>query len=141
MMLRRSCVKGSDMLKSLTALFAASIMGWALVGSASDANAGYRHKGCCGPLPPSYTHKTKTVHKHITRYRDVQRTKYFKRIKPVIHVTRIQPVIHVHKVTRVHTGLVGVPYPVHRHVTQVLPPRHYVTNRVVYLRPQCGCGY
>jgi hypothetical protein len=53
--------------------------------------------------PPSYTHKTKTVHKHITKYRDVHRTKYFKRIKPIIHVTRIQPVVHVHKVTRVHT--------------------------------------
>ena len=59
------------------------------------------------------------MHKHITKYRDVHRTKYFKRIKPIIHVTRIQPVVHVHKVTRVHTRLVGVPYPVHRHVTQV----------------------
>jgi len=58
-----------------------------------------------------------------------------------VHVTRIQPVVHVHNVTRVHTRLVGVPYPVHHHVTQWLPPRHYVTSSVVYLRPQCGCGY
>jgi hypothetical protein len=131
------------MFKFVTALSGALIVGWTLVGSATDANAGYRHKGCssCGPIPPSYTYKTKTVHKNVTRYRDVHRTKYVKRIHPIVHVTRIQPVVHVHKVTRVHTRLVGVPYPVHRHVTQWLPPRHYVTNSVVYLRPQCGCGY
>ena len=80
----------------------------------------------CGPIPPSYTYKTKKVHKHITRYRDVHRTKYVTRIKPIIHVTRIQPVIHVRKVTRVHTRLVGVPYPVHRRMTKWLAPR-YIT--------------
>jgi len=130
------------MFKFVTALSGALLVGWILVGSAADANAGHRRgHGCanCGPLPPSYTHKTKTVHKHITKYRDVHRTKYFKRIKPIIHVTRIQPVVHVHKVTRVHTRLVGVPYPVHHHVTKWLAPRYVMTNRVVYLRPQCGC--
>ena len=128
------------MFKFVTALSGALIVGWALVGSAADANAGHhRRHGCCGPLAPSYTHKTKTVHKHVTRYRDVQRTRYVKRIKPIIHVTRIQPVVHVHKVTRVHTRLVGVPYPVHHHVTKWLPPRYTMTNSVVYLRPQCGC--
>lgn len=129
-------------MKFVTALSAALIAGWALAASATDASAGHkRGHGCpgCGPIPPSYTYKTKVVHKHVTRYRDVHRTKYFKRIKPIIHVTRIQPVVHVRKVTRVHTRLVGVVYPVHRHVTQVLPPRHHVTSSVVYLRPQCGC--
>jgi hypothetical protein len=132
------------MFKFVTALSGALLVGWILIGSATDASAHHRPgHGCanCGPLPPSYTHRTKTVHKHITKYRDVQRTKYVKRIKPIIHVTRIQPIVHVHKVTRVHTRLVGVPYPVHRHVTQVLPPRHHVTSSVVYLRPSCGCGY
>ena len=128
------------MLKCVTALSAVLIAAWAFIGSATEANAHRRH-GCCGPIPPSYTHNTKTVHKHVTRYRDVQRTKYFKRIHPIIHVTRIQPVVHIRQVTRVHTRLVGVPYPVHRHVTRWLPPRHTVTNSVVYLRPQCGCGY
>jgi hypothetical protein len=132
-------LRGLKMLKSVTALWAALVVGCALIGSATDANAGKRCKGCTGPLPPSYTYKTKTVHKHVTKYRDVLRKKYVKRIKPIIHVTRIQPVIHVRKVTRVHTHLVGVPYPVHRHVTQWLPPRHHVTSSVVYLRPQCGC--
>ena len=80
------------------------------------------------------------MHKHLTRYRDVQRTRYVKRIHPIVHVTRIQPVVHVHRVTRVHTRIVGVPYPVHRHVTQWLPRRLHMTSNVVYLQPPCGCG-
>jgi len=128
------------MLRFVTALSAALIIGWALVGSATTASAGHR-KGCCGPLPPSYTHSTKKVYKNVTRHRDVWRTKYVQRIKPVVHVTRIQPIVRVHNVTRVHTRVVGVVRPVHHHVTQVLPVRTYVTNSVVHLRPECGCSY
>lgn len=128
------------MLKPVAALSAALIMGWAFVGSATTAHAGYKGRGCCGPLPPSYTYKTKKVHKYIKRYRDVHRTKYFKRIKRHIHVTRIQPVIHVHKVTRVHTKLVGVIKPVHVKVTKWLPPKKYTTSSVVYLKPKCACS-
>jgi hypothetical protein len=128
------------MLKLVTGLSAALIIGCALVGSAATASAGYRKAGCCGPLPPSYTYKTKHVHKHVTRHHDVWRTKYFKRIKPIVHVTRIQPVVHIHNVKRVHTRLVGVVHPVHSRVTQYLPARQYVTNSTVYLRPECGCG-
>ena len=132
------------MFKFVTVLSGAFVVAWALIGTATDASAHHRRgHGCsgCGPFPPSYTYKTKVVHKHITKYRDVQRTKYVPRPKPIIHVTRIQPVVHLHKVTRVHTRLVGVPYPVHHHVTQWLPPVRHVTNSVVYLRPHCGCGY
>lgn len=130
-------------MRFVTALSAALIAGWALAGSATDASAGHRHKGChsCGPIAPSYSYKTKTVHKNVTHYRDVHRTKYVKRIKPIIHVTRIQPVVHVRNVTRVHTNIVGVVYPVHKHVTQWLPARRYVTSSVVYFRPHCGCGH
>jgi hypothetical protein len=113
------------MLRFATALSAALVIGWALVGSASPASARHRHPGCCGPLPPSYTYKTR----------------YVKRIKPIVHVTRIQPIVHVHNVTRVHTNLVGVAHPVHHRVTQWLPARYYVTNSVVHLRPNCGCSY
>jgi hypothetical protein len=130
------------MLRFATALSAALMIGWALVGSASPASAGYhRHHGCCGPLPPSYSYKTRNVYKNVTRHHDVYRTRYVKRIKPIVHVTRIQPIVHVHNVTRVHTNLVGVVYPVHHRVTQWLPARHYVTNSVVHLRPNCGCSY
>jgi hypothetical protein len=130
------------MLKWVTALSAALFAAAAFIGSPSDASAHHRH-GCssCGPIPPSYTYNTKTVHKHITRYRDVQRIRYARRIHPIVHVMRIQPIVHVHEVTRVHTRLVGVPYPVHHHVTRWLPPMPTVTSSVVYLRPQCGCGY
>jgi hypothetical protein len=129
------------MLKFGTALFAALIVGWALVGSAATASAGHRKSGCCGPLPPSYTYNTKKVHKHITRHHDVWRTKYVKRIKPIVHVTRIQPIVHIHNVKRVHTKLVGVVHPVHHRVTQWLPARTYMTSSTVYLRPECGCSY
>ena len=128
------------MLKLVTALSAALIIGWALVGSAATASAGYGKAGCCGPLPPSYTYNTKKVHKHITRHHDVYRTKYFKRIKRYVHVTRIQPVVHIHNVKRVHTKLVGVVHPVHSRVTQYLPAQTYTTHSTVYLRPECGCG-
>ena len=127
------------MLKLVTALSAALIIGWALVGSATTASARHHRSGCCGPLPPSYTYKTKHVHKNVTRYRDVHRTRYVKRIKPIVHVTRIQPIVHVHNVTRVHTRTVGVVHPVHQRVTQWLPARQYVTNSVVHFRSGCGC--
>jgi|ERR1041385_5153878 hypothetical protein len=137
------------MLKFATALSAALIVGSALVGSASTASAdGYRrggyggggYGGCCGPLPPSYSTNTVYKHKHIKKYHDVYRHKYFKRYKKHIHVTRIQPIIHVHKVTRVHTKLIGVVVPVHKRVTKWLPPKTIVTTSTVHLRPTCGCG-
>ena len=129
------------MLRFVTALSVALIVGWALAGSATTASAGHRHHGCCGPIPPSYHYKIKKLHKNITHHRDVYRTKHVQRIKRIVHVTRIQPIVHVHKVTRVHTRIVGVVRPVHQRVTQWLPARRYVTNSMVYLRPQCGCSY
>jgi hypothetical protein len=129
------------MFKSVTALSAALIVGLALVGSATDASAGYRHHhhGCCGPIAPSYTYSTKKVYKNVTHYRDVHRTKYVKRIKRIIHVTRIQPIIHIHNVTRVHTRIVGVVHRVHQREVQYLPAKRYVTSSVVHLRPHCAC--
>jgi hypothetical protein len=133
--------KGRNMSKFATALCAALIIGWALVGSAATASAGHRHHGCCGPLPPSYTYSTKNVYKNVTRHHDVYHTQYVPRTKRYVHVTRIQPIVHIHNVTRVHTNLVGVVHPVHEHATQWLPARTYVTNSVVHLRPNCGCSY
>src|SRR5436305_1113970 len=109
------------MLKFVTALSAAVIVGFALVGSASTASAGgyYRggggYGGCCGPIRPSYSSNTKTVHKYIKRHRDVWRVKHFKRYKVHVHTTRVQPVYHIHTVVRHHTKLVGVVVPVHKH--------------------------
>jgi hypothetical protein len=128
------------MLKFVTALSAALILGWGLVGGVTTASAHERHCGSCGPIPPSYSYSTKTVNKYITHHHDVTRTKYVKRIKRIVHVTRIQPIIHIHNVTRVHTNIVGVVYPVHERTTQWLPAKRYATNSTVYLRPQCGCS-
>lgn len=135
------------MLKFVTALSAALIIGWAFLGSATIASAGGygRHHGkhgCCGPIKPSYSVSTRYVHKHVRHNRDVWRTRYVKRIKPYVHVTRVQPIYHVHNVTRVHTKVVGVVVPVHVRRTQYLPPKRIVTSSTVYLRPQCACsGY
>ena len=129
------------MSRFVTALAAALIAAAAFAASGTTASAGYRGHGCCGPVAPSYTYKTKKVFKNVTRYRDVHRTRYVQRIKRIVHVTRVQPVVHVHNVTRVHTHVVGVVRPVHHRQIQVLPVRTYATNSVVYLRPQCGCGH
>jgi hypothetical protein len=131
------------MLKFVTALSTALIIGWALVGSATTASAGgygYGKSGCCGPIPPKYISHTVYKHKHIKRYRDVWRHKYVKRIKRIVHVTKIQPIIHLHKVTRVHTKIIGVVKPVHIRVSKVLPAKRYVTSSTVYLKPVCACS-
>jgi hypothetical protein len=129
------------MLKCVTAFSAAVIAASAFVGSTADADAGSRRNGCCGPIPPAFTQKTRTVHKHVVRYRDVWRNRYVPRVQPIVHVTTVQPIVHVHRVTRVHTRIVGVVRPVHHHVVQWLPPRQHVISSAVYLRPQCGCAY
>src|SRR5258708_17095982 len=131
---------GSTMLKFVTALSGALIVGWALVGSATTASAGGRHCGHCGPIPPSYTYKIKKVVKNVTHHRDVTRTKYVQRIKRIVHVTQIQPIIRIHNVTRIHTKIVGVVHPVHQRATQRPPAKTYVTSSVAHLRPQGGCA-
>jgi|ERR1051325_416830 hypothetical protein len=137
------------MLKFVTALSAALIVGWTLVGSAGTASAdsygGYGSGGgygggCCGPLPPSYSSNTVYKHRHITKHRDVWRHKYFKRYKKHIHITKIQPILHIHKVTRVHTKLIGVIVPIKKHVYKRLPDKVIVTTSTVHLKPVCGCG-
>jgi hypothetical protein len=132
------------MLKFVTALSAALIIGWALVGSATTASAGgygYGKSGCCGPIAPKYYSHTVYKHKHINRYRDVWRHKYVKRIKRIVHVTKIQPIIHLHKVTRVHTKVIGVITPRYERHTHVLRPITHVTSSTVHLKPVCACSY
>src|SRR5205823_14000513 len=133
--------RGTIMLKLVTALSAAVIVGFALLGSATTASAGGYHRGgghgCCGPIPPSYSSNTKTVNRYITRHHDVWRVKHFKRYKVHVHTTRIQPVNHIHTVIRHHTKLVGVIVPVHKHRTVWLHLRTVHTSSNVYLRPQC----
>jgi hypothetical protein len=133
------------MLKFVTALSAAVIVGFALIGSATTASAGGYYRGggghgCCGPIRPSYSSNTKTVHKYIKHHRDVWRVKHFKRYKLHVHTTRIQPVYHVHTVIRHHTKLVGVIVPIHKHKTVWLHPKTIRTSSHVHLRPQCACG-
>ena len=126
------------MLKSLSALCAALIAGWILVGAATEANAGHRRCGGCGPIPPSYTYKTVNKVTHRTRYRDVSRTRYVQRVRRIIHVTRVRPIVRIHQVTRVHHHTVAVVRNAYVSRTQYLPARTYVTNSVRHSY-DCGC--
>jgi|GEM_PF-2000659 len=133
------------MSKFVTALSAGLIIGFAFVGSATTASAdsyggGGYGKGCCGPLPNSYSTNTVYKKRHITTYKDEYRYKKFKRYKKHIHTTKIQPILHIHKVTRVHTKLIPVTVPIKVKLTKRLPDRVYVTTSKVYLKPVCVCA-
>ena|SRR5947209_535880 len=130
------------MLKFVTSLSAALIVGWALVGSGTTASAGGYGKrgGCCGPLPPSYSENTVYKKRHITKYYDVWRHKKYPRYKKYIHITKIQPILHIHKVTRIHTKLIPVTVPVKVHHTRRLPDKVIVTRSTIHLKPVCGCA-
>ena len=127
------------MLKTVTALLGALIAAWVLVGSATEASAGYgyRHHGCCGPLPPSYSYSTKNVHKHITRHHDVYRTQYVKRVKRYVHVTRIQPIYNIHVVKRIHHRVVAHVRPVHVWKKVWLAPKKYYSYSVKNIGCRC----
>ncbi len=127
------------MLRPLIAFCALLIAGFAFVGSATDANAGYRRCAGCGPIKPSYTYRTVNKVTHQTRYRNVTRTRYVQRIRPIIHVTQVRPVVRIHQVTRVHHRTVAVIRNVHRSRTQYLPTRTIMTSSVRHTYG-CGCG-
>jgi hypothetical protein len=131
------------MLKTVTALLGALIAAWVLVGSATEASAGYgyRHHGCCGGghIRPTYTYKTIKVYKHFTRYHDVWRTKYVKRIHKYVHVTRFQPIYNIHVVKRIHHRIVARVYPVHVWKKVWLAPKKYYSYSVKNIG--CRCSY
>ena len=86
------------MLKSVTALSAALILGAALVGSATTASAkdrGYGGSGCCGPIKPTTSYSTKKTYKNVKVYKDVWKNKYVKRIK-LQHAYHSHPADHPH---------------------------------------------
>jgi hypothetical protein len=136
------------MYKFVTTLSVALIVGLAVASSATTASADSygRHggygggKGCCGPLPPSFSSNTVYKKKHITKYYDVWRHKKFPRYKKHIHTTKIQPILHIHKVTRVHTKLIPYTVPIKVKLTKRLPDKLIVTTSKVYLKPVCGCS-
>lgn len=127
------------MLRFFMALCAVLIAGSAFVGSATDANAGYRRCGNCGPIRPAYTYRTVNKVMHKTRYRNVSRTRYVQRIRPVIHVTQVRPIVRIHQVTRVHHRTVAVVRNVHQSRTQYLPARTFTTSSVRHIHHGCGC--
>lgn len=126
------------MLKSVNAFFALLLGGGALFGAMTTASAHYREGGCCGPIPPTYIHKTIFKNKYITRDVYKTHTTYVPRIHRIVHVTDVQEINHLHIVTHVHHQIIGVVTPRHEWVTENLPPRTIVTYSTVNTY-SCGC--
>jgi hypothetical protein len=106
--------------KSVTALFAALIAGFLLIGSPTNASA-----------HTIYVYRTVHVVKNVWRVHNIWRTRYVHRIRRVVHVTRIRPIIRVHVVTRIHYRTVAIVRHVNVWVTHRLRPRYIVVHSVV----------
>jgi hypothetical protein len=127
------------MMRFVAAFIAALVAGWLLTGSATTAEAGYRHSGCCGgPLPPVYRYKTVRQHKHQTRYRDRSVYRHVQRIRRIVHVTRVQPVVHTHVVTRVHHHTIFHTKNAYERATVYLPPVNTVYGSTKHYY-DCSC--
>ena len=119
------------MLKRVIALLAALAAAFMLMGAATEASAHYRHSGCCGgPIPTTYVYRTHHKVTHVTRYRDVSRTRYVYRPHHIVHITPSPTIIYIHSVTRIHHHTVSIVRPYHTHATEYLPPRRIVTYSV-----------
>lgn len=124
------------MIKGVTALCAALIAVFALIGSSGDANAGCRG---CGPVPSVYNYRTVNKVSNRTQYRDVQRTNYVHRTRHIYNVTRVQPIVRVHTVTRVHHHSVPVIHNVNVSSVRRLPAQYTYSNSVQNYYHGCGC--
>jgi hypothetical protein len=129
------------MYKSATGLLCAFIAGSAMIGATAAANADYRHGGCCGPIPPSYSYGTVERVSHRTNYHDVWHKTVVNREKLYVHVERVQPVVYVNNVTRIHDQLVEKVHPVHVSRVEYLPTETVVTASVVHINEGCVCDY
>lgn len=124
------------MLRSATALLTALTAGWVLFGSLSSANAG--HCRACGPIPPTYVHKTIVKHFQITRNHYKSVTVHVPRVHRIVHVTEIQPIAHVHDVWHVTVYKVPVVHDVHEQRMVLLPPRIVHSSETI-THFVCGC--
>lgn len=125
------------MMRYITAAGAAMIAALAFVGTADEASAGcYR----CGPVTPGYHVRTVKQVSNRTQYRDVQRTHYVHKTRPIYNITRVRPIVRVHTVTRVHHYNVPVIRNVNVYSTQRLPAQYIHTNSVQNYYHGCGCN-
>jgi hypothetical protein len=124
------------MLRSATALFTVLTAGWMLFGAPTSASAG--HCKACGPIPPTYVHKTIVKHFHVTRNHYKSVTVHVPRVHRIVHVTDIQPITHVHDVWHVTVYKVPVVYDVHEQRVEWLPPKIVHSSETIR-RVVCGC--
>lgn len=124
------------MAKYVTAVCAALIAAWAFIGTSTEANAGCHR---CGPVHPVYHYRTVNKVLNRTQYRNVERTHYVHKTRPIYNVTRVRPIVRVHTVTRVHHHTVPVIRNVNYYSVQHLAPHYIRTNSVHNVYHGCGC--
>ncbi|MDQ8727991.1 hypothetical protein [Bradyrhizobium sp. LHD-71] len=83
----------------------------------------------------STVYRYHTVNKvnNITRYKDVNRTRYMKLINRNVNVTRIQPITRVNVVTRIHDRTAVRNRVVNVAQTRVLPAKTITTSKVIQM--------
>ncbi|TGD96047.1 hypothetical protein [Methylobacterium nonmethylotrophicum] len=120
-----------------TAACAALIATAAFLGTSSEASARCWR---CGPVNPVYNYRTVNKVMNQTQYRDVQRTHYVHKTRPIYNITRVRPIVRLHTVTRVHHHTVPVIRNVNMYSTQRLPTQYYYSNSVRNVYHGCGCN-
>jgi hypothetical protein len=127
------------MVKSVTAALGALLAVGGVVAVASSADAHYRHGGCCGPIPPVYSHSVVNVVHHETEYRDRWHKHYVHRVKLYVHTTEYRPIYDIHVVTRIHDQTVAVVHPRHETRTTWLAPERNYTYSTEHINEGCVC--
>ncbi|AWN38467.1 hypothetical protein [Methylobacterium radiodurans] len=124
------------MMRLTTTVFAALIATATFIGGSSEAEAGCRS---CGPVPPVYNYRTVNQVLNRTQYRDVRRTHFVHKTRPIYNITRVRPIVQVHTVTRVHHHTVPVIRNVYMSRVQHLPAQYVHTGSVRNVYHGCGC--
>jgi hypothetical protein len=80
-------------------------------------------------------------HVHITKYRDVYRTKYIHKVRKIYKVTYVKKIVHVHHVKRVHVRYKVVWSIKYVHILKHLPTKYVNTYKTIKIRGYGGYGH
>jgi hypothetical protein len=121
--------------------------------AAQEAPSGEAHQANCAdcnrPVAKTRVHtsyKYKTVQRvnNVTKYKDVNRTRYEKVINRLVNVTRVQPITRVNVVTRVHNRTVVLHQAQNVAQVQTLPTHTVTTGKTIQINHapvnrSCNC--
>jgi hypothetical protein len=80
-----------------------------------------------------YRYKTVRSVRDVTRYKDVNNTRYQRHLTRVVNVTRVQPITRMHVVTRVHNRMVILRQTQNVAQTVSLPARTITTGKTIQI--------